>query len=262
MSDHHTIRSGWLQRDVKLDVYLPPSGAQGEMDLLLMNDGKDLASLDPDGLLGALYNAQQLRPLLVAGIHAGTLRRQEYGTARVIDSRGRGCKARLYHLFVLKELLPFLQQQYPEAVFTSKAFAGFSLGGLTALDLAWEHPAVFSTAGIFSGSLWWRSRELTAGYREHRDRIMHRLIREGGYNEGQRFFFECGTADEKSDRNRNGVIDTIDDTHDLIAELEEKGYKTGSDIYYLEIPDGKHDMVTWKKAMEEFVRWGWGENLT
>ena len=47
-----------------------------------------------------------------------------------------------------------------------------------------------------------------------------------------KFFFECGTADEKEDRNENGVIDSIDDTLDLIATLKNKGYDSGKDISY------------------------------
>jgi enterochelin esterase-like enzyme len=258
MADHYTIKSGWLQRDVALDVYLPATGDSGEMGLLLVNDAQKLAALEPEPLLAGLYEQRQLQPLLVVGIQTGPQPRQEYGTARIIDSRGRGCKASLYHLFVLQELLPFLQQQYAGVIFTSKAFAGFSLGGLSALDIVWQHPAVFHTAGVFSGSLWWRSRELTEGYNEHRDRIMHRLIREGNYHDDLHFFFECGTADERNDRNHNGVIDAIDDTLDLIRELEQKGYKTGKDVQYLEITGGKHNAATWKKGMKEFVRWRWG----
>ena len=41
-----------------------------------------------------------------------------------------------------------------------------------------------------------------------------------------KFYFECGTADESADRNQNGVIDSIDDTKDLISTLIEKGYES------------------------------------
>jgi len=40
---------------------------------------------------------------------------------------------------------------------------------------------------------------------------------------GLKFFFECGTADETEDRNGNGIIDSIDDTKDLISALINKG---------------------------------------
>src|SRR5262249_55646056 len=149
-----------------------------------------------------------------------------------------------YTRFVMEELLPFIHQTWllPEAC--PKAFAGFSLGGLSALDIVWNHPQVFSTAGIFSGSLWWRTKALEDGYNENTDRIMHAQVRQGAFAPGLRFFFETGTQDETMDRNNNGVIDSIDDTLSLIDTLTAKGYNRATDIYYLELADGKHDIAT------------------
>ena len=58
-----------------------------------------------------------------------------------------------------------------------KAFAGFSLGGLMALDIVWKHPNQFSKAGIFSGSLWWRSIDQTEEeYDDDKHRIMQQPV--------------------------------------------------------------------------------------
>jgi hypothetical protein len=65
--------------------------------------------------------------------------------------------------------------------------------------------------------------------------------------------------DEIRDRNKNGIIDSIDDTLDLMKELEAKGYSPENDIRYLELKDGKHDVPTWARAMPEFLKWGWGK---
>ena len=65
--------------------------------------------------------------------------------------------------------------------------------------------------------------------------------------------------DETKDRNRNGIIDSIDDTLDLITELEAKGYKLQKEIAYLELPDGRHDVFTWGRAMPEFLKWAFGK---
>jgi enterochelin esterase-like enzyme len=83
-------------------------------------------------------------------------------------------------------------------------------------------------------------------------------VRNGGYYPWLKFFFECGTEDEEEDRNGNGIIDSIDDTQDLIKELVAKGYDRSGDIRYLEIAGGHHDVATWKRAMPEFLMWGWG----
>lgn len=74
-----------------------------------------------------------------------------------------------------------------------------------------------------------------------------------------KFFFECGAGDEGEDRNKNGIIDSIDDTLDLIAELKAKGYSNNS-IKYLELASGKHDVPTWGQAFPEFLGNGDGGN--
>lgn len=254
----YTQHSEWLQRTVTFDGYRPDTGMR-EIDLLLVNDGQDMDTLQLPTLLDTLYQQETIRPVLVVCIHAGPQRKQEYGTAAIIDAGGRGARAELYTRFVIKELLPFLRQQYMDLQFTRLAFAGYSLGGLSALDIVWRHSGIFSMAGVFSGSLWWRSRELNNGYNEATDRIMHRLIRNGTFTPGMRFFFECGTEDEISDRNNNGIIDSIDDTKDLISELVAKGYQPDTDIHYMEIQGGRHDIPTWTTAMEAFLRWGWSK---
>ncbi|WP_372490115.1 alpha/beta hydrolase-fold protein [Chitinophaga sedimenti] len=129
----------------------------GPAQLLLLNDGQDMQALGLEQQLESLFRSHPHK-LYVVAIHAGPQRKQEYGTAGYIDFQGRGCKADLYSRFMIKELVPFLQQQY-HLHFDKKAVAGFSLGGLSALDIVWNHPRDFQSVGIFSGSLWWRSRD-------------------------------------------------------------------------------------------------------
>ena len=86
---------------------------------------------------------------------------------------------------------------------------------------------------------------------------MHSQIRKGDFHPGLKFFFEAGTLDETEDRNNNGVIDAIDDTLSLIEALKQKGYNAGTDICYLEMKEGRHDIATWAKAMPAFLKWGW-----
>lgn len=209
-------------------------------------------------MLGDLQASHHLAPLLCVAIHCGEDRRNEYGTAGMKDFKGRGAKAGLYTKFIFEELFPFIRQVTTIAVFKEKSFAGFSLGGLSALDIVWAHPSVFKRAGVFSGSLWWRLKGLEDGYIEETDRIMHKLIREGTYFPHLKFFFETGTLDETDDRNNNGIIDSIDDTLGLIDELLKKGF-TRADITYLELKDGRHDIATWAKAMPAFLKWGWAQ---
>jgi len=238
---------------------MPPQDIQ-DIDLLLINDGQDLEQVGLAGILDELYERALIRPLICVGIYAGSDRKMEYGAAGVPDYQGRGAKADAYTRFVFEELIPVLCRRCRVSGFKKKSFAGFSLGALSAMDIVWRHPQEFVRAGLFSGSFWWRRKDKgDAGYDETTDRIMHKEVRGGGFYPWLKFFFECGTEDEKEDRNGNGVIDSIDDTQDLIRELVAKGYDPQRDIRYLEIEGGDHSLKTWARAMPEFLLWGWGK---
>jgi enterochelin esterase-like enzyme len=260
LTENHVLRSEFLERDVKVDFYLPVGVEKPEeMSLLLINDGQDLVKMNFESILSQLHEESAITPLLCVGIHCGTDRRNEYGTVNYLDYKGRGNKAAQYQKFIFEELLPFLRTTYMVPSFKDKSFCGFSLGGLSAIDISWNNPTEFTRVGVFSGSLWWRLVSQTdLEFDEEIHRIMHKQIREGDYYPWLRFFFETGVQDETADRNNNGVIDAIDDTLSLIGELIRKGYDAEKDIFYLELADGKHDVPTWGRAMPIFLKWGWG----
>ena len=252
------LHSTHLERDVRIDFYTPPLRSDSEqISLLIINDGQDLPKFHFDQMLARLYEQKEIEPILCVGIHCSADRKMEYGTASLLDHKGRGAKARSHQQFVLNELLPYIFENWGNN-FKEKAYAGFSLGGLSAIDTVWHYPEYFSKAAVFSGSLWWRSKDLHHGYNEDTDRIMHKLIRKGNYKPGLKFYFTTGSLDEKMDRNNNGIIDSIDDTLGLIEELEKKGYNKEGDIHYINYEDGKHDVKTWGRAMPAFLKWGWG----
>jgi enterochelin esterase-like enzyme len=257
--ENEVIRSAFLARDVKVDLYLPAGGpGQEEMSLLLVNDGQDLLTMNFKGMLQHLYDQNQISPLLCVGLHCSADRKNEYGTAKIRDYKGRGAKAGLYSRFVFEELIPFIRKKFPLSGIRRKAFAGFSLGGLSAMDIVWNNQLEFDIAGVFSGSFWWRSKsQEDKDFDETIHRIMHQQVKAGVYAPWLRFFFQVGALDEIADRNRNGVIDAIDDTTSLIELLKSKGYTDGN-IRYLELKDGKHDVPTWARAFPEFLKWGWG----
>lgn len=258
--EQHLIHSFHLNRIVKVDCYIPAAITPlTDIDLLLINDGQDLVKMVFEDILHALINEEKIAPMFCAGIHCAADRKNEYGTANNLDYKGRGAKALLYTQFILQELMPFLRKNYAAISFKEKAFAGFSLGGLSALDIVWNYPHEFTKVGVFSGSFWWRDKDQEdIDFDENKNRIMHRQIREGRYASWIKFFFEVGTKDETADRNNNGVIDAIDDTISLIEELAVKGYNKNNDIHYLELKDGRHDVPTWALAFPNFLEWGWG----
>ena len=249
-----------LQRNVEVEIFSPP-----ELDktktypLLVLNDGQDSEGVKIKSTVERLVHEKAIPEIILAGITAGD-RMQEYGVSYRHDYHGRGKQAKAYSDFVIKELIPYLQYRYPiSTAMHERAIAGYSLGGLSAMDIAWNNPNQFGKVGVFSGSFWWRKRDAGSFfYSDYRDRLMHLQVRRSRLKPGLKFWFQTGTLDENSDRNKNGVIDSIDDTLDLISELTRKGYRPFHDIQYLEIKDGRHNQDTWAEAMPHFLNWAFG----
>ncbi|NID11172.1 alpha/beta hydrolase [Fibrivirga algicola] len=256
-----------LNRAVHLTIILPPAYSETgpKLPVLYLNDGQDLPRLHMSDVLDSLYNAQAIRPFVLVAMHANVDRIQEYGTAAQPDYMKRGSKASAYTDFVLTELLPYIQSHYHVSADPAQcAIAGFSLGGLSAFDIGFHHPDRFSRIGVFSGSFWWRKKQFSSAYDDETDRIMHSLIRESHRKPAVRFWLQTGTNDETSDRNNNGVIDSIDDTLDIIRELEKKGYQrehngASGDIRYVEVQGGEHNQTTWSAVMPDFLGWAFGK---
>ncbi len=249
------VFSKHLDRKVTVDLYLPPNFSTTEMDypVLFLHDGQDLERMDFTNLLSSSYQEKALDFHIVVGIVAGD-RMQEYGTGSMEDYAGRGNRSAQHNAFILKELLPLLQKEYRAKTEDHQhSAAGFSLGGLAAIYLAWEHSKFFRSVGVFSGSLWWRSMPYDEQYPDA-NLIMHRLIDTSTKRPNLKLWFQAGTQDETSDRNQNGVIDAIDDTLFLIRILKNIGY-TDDEVKYLEIEDGRHEPATWAIAMPDFLHW-------
>jgi len=252
------IRSSYLSRTVELSIILPPLYSSKPYPVIWLNDGQDIPALELEATMQRMYKRKSIQHCILVGVHANEDRMQEYGTSEMADYNNRGAKAGLYAEFFVNELIPFIQSAYNVSKDKHKhTIAGFSLGGLSALDIAWNYPDKFNRVGVFSGSLWWRKTAISRGYKDDRDRIIHQLIRKTEKREGMQFWLEAGTNDESGDRNKNGVIDSIDDTIDLIRELKEKGY-TDQDIQFVLVKGGEHNQNTWGEVMPHFLRWALG----
>lgn len=249
------LKSVHLKKEMEIVLFMPDDLQGNEvLNLLVLNDGQDANQLRLEATLTSLYIQKKIEPLVVVGVSASEERLLDYGVAGVPDYGNRGSKAQQYTDFVIKELMPFVQKEVGMPIGGHRAIAGFSLGGLSAFDIAWNNDTYFDLVGVFSGSFWWRTKDLKDGYTDA-DRIMHKRISETVNKPGLKFWLMTGTEDEKADRNKNYIIDSIDDTIDIVKELLIKGFKRPEDIAYFEMVGGNHDVPTWAKALPYFLTW-------
>jgi len=96
---------------------------------------------------------------------------------------------------------------------------------------------------------------------EDSDRIMHLQLEMAVIIHGLNSFWNRNQR-WNGRRNKNGIIDSIDDTISLIDELVNKGYDAKKIFATLELNDGKHDVGTWAKAFPDFLKWGWESNCS
>ena len=240
-----------------LTVYLPPGYEDvpsRAWPLLVAHDGQDLDAWKLTVALARHHAAGGDTPV-VAALHAGPDRLQDYGTRGTANAQGHGARAAEFQMFVADTILPRLRRRYrlrPGPAHT--AVTGASLGGLSAFDLAWGRPSVFGVAGAFSGSFWWRTADTDVAAQQA-SRIIHQRVRATAVKPALRLWLQTGTHDEAMDRDGNGVIDAIQDTTELIDELVAKGFRRGHDLAYLEIPRGEHKPATWARALPDFLAW-------
>ena len=144
--------------------------------------------------------------------------------------------------------------------FNSITIAGWSLGGLSAFDIAWDHADRINKVGVFSGSFWYRDKDIAASdYSDETNRIMINKIRSSRKKPHLQYWFYAGGEEEISDRDKDGIIDVIDDTKDLIKTIKNKNVAAESDITYTEVANGKHAPESWRHIFPEFLIWAVGK---
>jgi enterochelin esterase-like enzyme len=255
------LYSKHLQRTVKLHIlHTPPPSDRSLFNLLIINDGQDMEKLRVKETMDSLYKEGKLLPVVIIGVEAGD-RMQEYGVADKPDYLGRGSKAGLYDAFINDELYPYAKKESGVRKFQSVVVAGCSLGGLSAFDIAWNHPDKISKVGVFSGSFWWRDKSSDdSTYSDEKNRIMYTKLKASRKKPGLQYWFYAGAAEEKSDRDKDSIIDVIDDTKDIINLLKKKNVVATDGIVYRESPTVIHDYSSWSIVFPEFLIWAFPAN--
>lgn len=254
------LYSRHLQRHVKLTIISTPlPDDKNDMNLLILNDGQDIAQFRVREIVDSLYSKNLIKPLLIVGIHAGD-RMKELGVAGYTDYLNRGEKADHYDAFVNNELYPFAKKNATLRKFKSVAIAGCSMGGLSAFDIAWNRADKIDKVAVFSGSFWWRDKDdKAADYSDEKNRIMLNKLKASRKKPGLKYWFYAGDKEEEGDRDKDGIIDVVDDTKDLISLINSKNVCLPDDIRFTEDVNGKHDYSSWSSQLPAFLIWAFGK---
>ena len=217
------IYSRHLQKHIKLTIITTAMpDEKSDMNLLLLNDGQEMENLRVKVILDSLNSKKLIKPLIIVGIHAAD-RLQEYGVADIPDYKNQGGKAAKYAMFIDDELYSFIKKKSSVRKFNSVVIAGCSLGGLSAFDFAWDHADKIDKVAVFSGSFWWRDKDISApDYSDDLNRIILNKIRTSRKKPKLQYWFYAGGKEETSDRDKDGIIDVQDDTRDLVEVLKNK----------------------------------------
>lgn len=250
------LYSRHLQRKVKLTViYTPIPNDKSQLNLLILNDGQDIEKFRVKEITDSLYKKKLIAPLVIVAVDAGD-RMQEYGVADKPDFDGRGSRAGYYDAFINNELYFYAKKEAGVRKFNSVAIAGCSMGGLSAFDIAWNHPEKIDKVGVFSGSFWWRDKSSDdSTYSDETNRIMYAKLKASRKKPKLQYWFYTGTGEETSDRDKDGIIDVVDDTKDIIALIQRKNICAPGDIVYKEVKDAKHDYPYWSAVLPDFLTW-------
>lgn len=255
-----SVYSRHLQKHIDLTILSTPVPKdKSSFNLLLLNDGQDLQQLRVKKIMDSLNSKKLIQPLVVVAINAFD-RMQEYGVAGYPDYQNNGTSAEKYAAFVENELIPFIKKNSGVRKFESITIAGCSLGGLSAFDVAWDHADKIDKVGVFSGSFWYRDKDAKdADYSDDKDRLVINKIRSSRKRPHLKYWFYAGGQEETSDRDKDGVIDVVDDTKDLVDLIKSKNVCPPGDIVYRQLQDGKHNYEAWSTVFPQFLLWAEGK---
>ncbi|MFC5570332.1 alpha/beta hydrolase-fold protein [Lysobacter yangpyeongensis] len=270
-------------------VWLPPAygaAAARRYPVLYVNDGQDMEAVGLQATLERLYAEDTIRPLIVVAIDMPPDRMAAYGFSDRVAGRSLvaatrygpvGANAHAYSQWLAQTLVPEIDRRYrtrPSA--DARAVLGWSLGAANAFNLGWQYPELFGRVGAFSPSLWLAA-DGSDARAVQRTRLAQRMVDATSPRNGARYFFAVGTAEEKDDRDGDGIVDVLDDTRDLLLGwkdgdelrakgLQQLGYSVNTDYgahpdrcdsVLLTLDGGAHNQASWARMLPAFLTWAY-----
>jgi len=253
----HEFRSRIFGNTRFLRVWLPPQyddaeNSERHYPVLYLNDGQNLfeaatsfngVEWQVDETADRLIRERALPSMIVVGIdNAGKDRLREYMPHRSMHPMTVRAQGRRYPVFLMKEVMPFVERTYRVATSPENTgLGGSSLGALIALYTAMARPGVFGRLLLESPSLWASNRQ---AIKESRTvRIWP-----------ERIYLAVGTAETGSPERDRTVVDDVRELAAILrrAVLSEKRLR-------LVVKDGAgHTESAWAERFSEALRFLFG----
>jgi predicted alpha/beta superfamily hydrolase len=253
----HEFRSRIFRNTRFLRVWLPPGYDDAKntgrhYPVLYLNDGQNLFEAATafggvewrvDEAADLLIRQGTVPPMIVVGIdNTGKNRLREYMPHRSMHPRMLRVQGRHYPDFLMKEVMPFVEQNYRVATRPEDTgLGGSSLGALIALHTVVARPGVFGRLLLESPSLWASNRQLI---KESRTVTIW----------PERIFLAVGTAEAGSPERNRTVVDDVRELAAIMrrAVLSEKRLR-------LVIKDGAgHSEGAWAERFPEALQFLFG----
>ncbi len=247
--DTDEIYSRHLQHKVKLSIlHGKAPDDRGELNLLILNDAAYIDKLQLKKIFDSLNKIQRIKPLVIIGVEAGD-KNKEYGVAGKPDYRGIGSRAAFYDDFINSELYPYAKKQSAVRKFASVSITGFGAGGLSAFDIAWNHPDKISSVGTFSASFGFTDQAPADSALETHG-VMQAKLRSSRKKPALAYWFYAG---------RTGDSLIAKATGNLIGTLMDKKVVGEAGTTFFEIPNGANDEASWERAFPDFLVWAFAK---
>lgn len=254
------VYSRHLQKHMELIIISTPvPGDKSDFNLLILNDGQDMEKLRVKEILDSLWKKKSINPLLVVGVKA-TDRNELYGVAGLPDYQGKGKSAEKYENFIKNELLPYASKMSGVRKFSSIIFAGHSLGGLSAFDIAWDNWQKIDKVGVFSGPFGLSDLDRNDPvYSPDKNRLIIKKLTSSRRKPKLKYWFYAGEDEDVSTSGKNQDSDVKENTKDLIDLIKKKKVCPPGDISYSDFPGGKNDVNSWSRVFPAFLMWAVGK---
>lgn len=243
---HEQFESALVDDKHDFIVYVPPTynvEQERMFPVLFMQDGQNLFDPETSFIKGnywrlgetadELIMAGKIEPLVMVGIYnTGEHRIDEY--TPVEDRRLGGGHADAYGQMLVEELRPFVAQKYRVIISgTDCGMGGSSLGGLVSMYLGLRYPHIFGKLAIMSPSVWWHSRALL------------KTVSQLRHNTDQRIWLDIGTNESQR---------ALPDVRLLKNALEQKGWREGESLGYMEAEGADHSEGAWAQRVAPMLQ--------